>query len=64
MKYQKIQTDGLSVALLGFFCFSFCNSDAKGGRDQSKQTENAQRATTRTPEDDAQVLHHKINKIK
>lgn len=44
-----------------FFSFLFCNSDAKGGRDQSKQTENAQRATTRTFED---VLRHKMNKIK
>lgn len=63
MKYQKIQTDGLSVALLLGFFFSFCNSDAKGGRDQSKQTENAQRATTRTSEDNARILHHKMNKI-
>lgn len=47
-----------------FFFFSFCSSDAKGGRDQSKQTENAQQATTRTSEDDAWVLHHKMNKIK
>ncbi|XP_044053519.1 putative histone-lysine N-methyltransferase PRDM6 isoform X1 [Siniperca chuatsi] len=39
-------------------------NDAKGGRDQSKQTENAQRATTRTSEDDARVLRHKMNKIK
>lgn len=56
MKYQKIQTEVLSVALLLSFFFSFCSSDAKGGRDQSKQTENAQQTTTQTSQNEQKKM--------